>query len=677
MAVFFAKSALLQDGWERNVVIKTDAQGWIEHVDTDAEMPQDAVALDGSVIPGMPNLHSHAFQRAMAGLAESSTGGRDSFWTWRETMYGFLRTITPADQEAIAAYLYMEMLKGGYTSVGEFHYLHHDFGGAPYAEREKTSHHIIAAAQTAGIGITHLPVLYAFGGFGGQSANEGQNRFLNDAGQITAMIESLRRHYKDNPQVRIGLALHSLRAVDRKMIEKAVASVREKDPATPIHIHIAEQIKEVNDCLAFSGKRPVEWLFENIEVDKHWCLIHATHMNEKETTALARSGAVAGLCPTTEANLGDGLFNLSDYMAQGGRLGIGSDSHISVSVIEELRLLEYGQRLLRHERAVTKTQGISSVGASLYREALSGGTRALDRETGAIAPGKRADFIVLDENNPSLLYRQGDLILDSMIFSGNQNPVRDVFCGGRHIVKNFRHLNEAEILAAYKKTLEKLLVHNTRQSPRQDIHERLRQAASIDDAEEVQKLLEEGANPYDTDDKGKTAFNHAASNGLHALHLMTKAAFEDAKKPQTQKRWKNYDINTPSGAYGSTLITYAAKVSPAALVFEMIEAGADIGIVNGSGWNLLHCAAVMPGRLDVLALLTKAFERQGKGGFINALTTHVYETDYDGHRVVFGAGLTAAQLCRARLEQDTACPTELVQYETVLAPKQKKNAACD
>lgn len=456
MAEYFAKAALLPHGWAQNVRIAVDDKGWITAVESGASAGA-VKTLDGPVLPGMSNLHSHAFQRAMAGLTERATGEKDSFWTWREIMYGFLRKITPEDQEAIAAQLYVEMLKNGYTGVCEFHYLHHGIDGTAYSDRASASRHVIRAAQTAGIGITHLPVLYAYGGFGGQPPGAAQKRFINTPEQLAGMIASLRRDHAGNDQIRIGLALHSLRAVSPEMVKEAVQAVTHDDPSAPIHIHIAEQIKEVDDCLAWSGKRPVEWLFDNASVDARWCLVHATHMNESETASLAASGAVAGLCPTTEANLGDGIFNLPEYLAQNGRIGVGSDSHISVSAIAELRLLEYGQRLLRRERAVTKAGNTQSVGAALYEVALAGGAQASGRETGAIAAGKRADFLVLDPEHPALLCRDGNDLLDAMIFAGEDSPIRDVYCGGQHVVQNRRHRKEGEILAAYKETLGKLL----------------------------------------------------------------------------------------------------------------------------------------------------------------------------------------------------------------------------
>lgn len=453
---YFTHSALLHGGWAEDVLLTVDENGWITEVQSH-QQADTAIKLNGPALPGMLNLHSHAFQRAMAGLAERATGEKDSFWTWREIMYQFLEKLTPEDQQAIAAQLYLEMLKAGFTTVGEFHYVHHQPDGTPYYDRALTSRHILAAAQEVGIGITLLPVLYAYSGFGGQPATEGQKRFINNEMQILEMISALMTDYKTNPQVTIGLAHHSLRAVNPIMLLKATEGMQAIAPHAPIHIHIAEQMKEVNDCLAWSGQRPVEWLLNHADVNQHWCLIHATHMTKAETQNLSFNGAVAGICPTTEANLGDGLFNLADYIRHGGKWGIGSDSHISVSMIEELRLLEYGQRLFHHERMIAKMENQPSVGTSLYQMALTGGAQALGRSTGALAVGKRADFIVLDPNFPTLLCKEKDVILDAMIFSGNVNPIRHVIVGGQHVIRDFHHHSEDRIFLDYKKTLEKFL----------------------------------------------------------------------------------------------------------------------------------------------------------------------------------------------------------------------------
>ena len=450
----FAAHALLPEGWARDVRLEVDEAGQLTRVAADAA-PEGAQTVAGPVIPGVPNLHSHAFQRAMAGLGERASGAGDSFWTWREVMYRFLDRLTPEQVEAIAAQLYVEMLKAGYTAVGEFHYLHHDPEGRPYADPAEMSRRIVAAARTSGIGITLLPVLYGYGGFGGQPAGAGQRRFLNTPARLRDIAEAIRRDHVGDGQVAVGLAPHSLRAVTAETLREALDGL---DDAAPIHVHVAEQQKEVEDCLAWSGRRPVEWLTDNFEPDGRWCLVHATHVTADETAAIARSGAVAGLCPTTEANLGDGLFPAGEFLEQGGRFGIGSDSHISVSPIEELRWLEYGQRLrhLRRNLLVEQAEN-ASVGASLLRRALDGGAQALGRPIGRLAEGSRADLLVLDPENPSLYGRSSDDLLDALIFAGNTNPVRDVMVGGKWVVEAGRHAHEDAVFARYKAAVTELV----------------------------------------------------------------------------------------------------------------------------------------------------------------------------------------------------------------------------
>jgi formimidoylglutamate deiminase len=461
--VLFADRALLPDGWRRNVRIEIAGDGYLSAVLPDAA-PAGAPHAGGPVIPGMPNLHSHAFQRAMAGLAErvrvdaeaGPEAGRedDSFWTWREVMYGFVRRLGPDEVEAIAAQLYVEMLKAGYTAVGEFHYLHHDPEGRPYADRAEMSRRIIAAAMRSGIGLTHLPVLYAHGGFGSQPAGEGQRRFVNGPEDFLSILEALHQDLRDDPQVHLGIAPHSLRAVTPEELAAVLAGLDRLDPLAPVHVHVAEQQREVRECIEWSGLRPVEWLVRSQDIGPRWCLVHATHVTEEEALALARSGAVVGLCPTTEANLGDGVFPAEAYLAAGGLFGIGSDSHISVSPIEELRWLEYAQRLTQRRRNLLAGGAEApSVGARLYRGALDGGARALGRPIGRLAPGYRADLLVLDADRPALIGRDDDLLLDALVFAGNENPVADVMVGGRWLVRDGRHFEEEQILAGYRAAL--------------------------------------------------------------------------------------------------------------------------------------------------------------------------------------------------------------------------------
>jgi formimidoylglutamate deiminase len=400
------------------------------------------------VLPGMPNLHSHAFQRAMAGLAERRGPGDDSFWTWRETMYAFASRIGPDELRAIATQLYVEMVKAGYTHVCEFHYLHNAPDGRPYADPAAMSHAIVEAAREAGIGLTLLPVLYMTGGFDGRPLSDRQKRFGLSVDAYLGLLESLAALESD--ALRVGIALHSLRAVPEVAMREVLASPLARD--RPVHIHVAEQIGEVQDCLGIRGVRPVQWLFDHADVDARWCLVHATHLDESELRAITRSGAVAGLCPTTEANLGDGLFPLADYLDANGMLGIGSDSHISVSPVEELRWLEYGQRLATRHRNIAARAPDTSVGETLWRAALHGGRRAADLPGG----GARGDFIALDDASPLLAARDERNVLDAILFAGNTPLVRDVMVRGEWVVRDFRHRDEDRIAARYRKVVEEL-----------------------------------------------------------------------------------------------------------------------------------------------------------------------------------------------------------------------------
>ncbi|HET7223672.1 MAG TPA: formimidoylglutamate deiminase [Rhodanobacteraceae bacterium] len=397
----------------------------------------------------MPNLHSHAFQRAMAGLAERRGPGDDSFWTWRETMYAFASRIGPDELRAIAAQLYVEMVKAGYTHVCEFHYLHNAPGGRPYADPAVMSRALVEAAREAGIGLTLLPVLYMTGGFDGRPLSDRQKRFGLSVDAYLGLLESLAALESD--ALRVGVALHSLRAVPEVVMREVLASPLARDRV--VHIHVAEQIGEVQDCLSLRGARPVQWLFDHVDVDERWCLVHATHLDDAEMRVLAKSGAVAGLCPTTEANLGDGLFPLADYLDANGTLGIGSDSHISVSPVEELRWLEYGQRLATRHRNIVARVPDASVGEALWSAALRGGHRA-----SGVLPGEgaRMDFIVLDDASPLLAARDERSVIDAFLFAGNMPLVRDVMAGGEWVVRDFRHRDEDRIAARYRNVVEVL-----------------------------------------------------------------------------------------------------------------------------------------------------------------------------------------------------------------------------
>jgi len=406
--------------------------------------PIEAVAA-GWRLPGIANLHSHAFQRAMAGLAERQTHPSDSFWTWRETMYRMAARFDPDSLHAVAAQLYVEMLEAGYTTVCEFHYLHHAPDGSAYATPTAMSDALAAAAREAGIRLLLLPVLYMTGGFDGRELGERQRRFGHDVDAYLRLFQAL--HARQDDMFRVGCALHSLRAVPPAAM-RTVLDALPRD--TRIHIHIAEQVGEVQDCLALRDLRPVEWLLRNAEVDARWTLVHATHLNDGEVAGIARSGATVAICPTTEANLGDGLFRLRDYLDAGGTWGIGSDSHISVSPVEELRWLEYGQRLATRRRNIAATPGSPGVGATLLRGVLDSAPRA----TGFDGVD---DALVLDADAPALVAAQADDVAERWIFGGNRPLVREVRVGGRRVVADGRHPQRDAVAARYASTLHRLL----------------------------------------------------------------------------------------------------------------------------------------------------------------------------------------------------------------------------
>ena len=400
-------------------------------------------------VPGIANLHSHAFQRAMAGMAERQTNPEDSFWTWRETMYRFAARFDPDTLHAVAAQLYVEMLEAGYTTVCEFHYLHHAPDGGSYADPAAMSRALIAAARDTGIRMTLLPVLYMSGGFDGRALGERQRRFGHDVDGFLALAETLRK--EENPMLRIGCALHSLRAVPEAAMREVVAALPDD---SPIHIHIAEQLGEVQDCINLRGARPVEWLLANAQVDARWTLVHATHLTEAEVHGIADSSANVAICPTTEANLGDGLFPLYQYLDAGGAWGVGSDSHISVSPVEELRWLEYGQRLATHHRNVTVRPDSTSVGETMLKNVFSSARNATGNDAAD------SDRITLDADAAQFAGMTQSDVVDRWIFSGNRNLVRDVEVAGVQLVADGRHRNRGAVSARYRAAMRQLLAQD-------------------------------------------------------------------------------------------------------------------------------------------------------------------------------------------------------------------------
>lgn len=446
----FFNHALLPGGWARDVRVAIE-HGVIAAVEVAAK-PDSGNRVSGIALPGLPNLHCHTFQRAMAGLAERRGPAHDSFWTWREVMYRFLGQLSPDDVEAISAFAYLEMLERGFTSVAEFHYLHHAPDGTPYADLGEMAARIAAAASTTGIGLTLLPSFYAYGGFGGAAPVAGQRRFLNDPDRFLKLVERSRAIVAPLPSAQVGIAPHSLRAVTPDTLRAVVAAT----PGGPIHIHAAEQTREVEDCVAWSGKRPVQWLLDEMKIDQRWCLIHSTHMTKEETERLAKSGAVAGLCPLTESSLGDGFFNGPDFISAQGRFGVGTDSNIDIDAPAELRQLEYSQRLLHRGRNIMTTVEGESTGRRLFTQALAGGAQALQRNTGAIAVGKRADIVVLDHNHPDLATAKEDVWLDAWIFVVGRSAVKDVFVDGKQVVTDGIHHRRGAIELRYRATMNRL-----------------------------------------------------------------------------------------------------------------------------------------------------------------------------------------------------------------------------
>ncbi len=446
----FAQHALMPEGWQGNVAI-TVSGGKISSVKTNAQSGPGDIRVK-SLMPALSNLHSHTFQRGMAGMTEVRGTSRDSFWTWREMMYRFINHLTPEQIEAIAALAFVEMQETGFASVAEFHYVHHQPGGGRYANVAELSERIFAAANDTGIGLTHLPVLYAFGGAGEMPLAGGQLRFGNDAGSYETLHAAIATASKTMPDdTVIGFAPHSLRAVNPQMLKGLTTA----HPRGPIHIHIAEQTKEVDDIRTWLGARPVEWLLDNLPVDQRWCLIHATHMSEAETRDVAQSGAIAGLCPVTEANLGDGIFNGRDYLGVSGSFGIGTDSNVHISLPQELSMLEYSQRLRDRERNVLLT-GPGSTGENIFALAAKGGAQALGRNSGEISVAKLADLVALDTDHPALCALKPEQYLDGWVFAAPDGVVSDIWSAGRHNVQGGRHVRREPVVGAYRKAMRDL-----------------------------------------------------------------------------------------------------------------------------------------------------------------------------------------------------------------------------
>jgi formiminoglutamate deiminase len=454
MASLWFESALLPSGWARGVRLNASA-GRIVQVDTDTQ-PQPADERHAIALPGLPNVHSHAFQRGLAGLTERRAAGEDSFWSWRELMYRFVERIGPEELEAISALCFAEMLEGGFTHVGEFHYLHHDCDGKPFADPGELAGRIVAAAAGSGIGLTLLPVFYAHSGFGGAAPSARQQRFVTDVEGFARLLEACRRALRPLAGAAVGVAPHSLRAVT----PQELAGVVQLGQGGVVHIHIAEQLREVEECQAWSGRRPIEWLLDCQPPDTRWCLVHATHATSAELAGIAACGAVAGLCPITESSLGDGIFPAADFRNHRGRIGVGSDSNIMLDAAAELRTLEYSQRLAHRARNVLAAGANASTGRTLFDAALAGGWQALHGDTRAplqgLTVGASLDLVTLDRDHPLLRERSDDEILDSWIFAGGRELIDCVWRAGERVVSGGRHRDRDALIARYSRALQRL-----------------------------------------------------------------------------------------------------------------------------------------------------------------------------------------------------------------------------
>ncbi|MGH2533443.1 MAG: formimidoylglutamate deiminase [Thermomicrobiales bacterium] len=450
-------------GWYSPGYLEIDAAGMVVAVESARPASWsnfEVHELSGFLLPGMPNLHAHAHQRGLAGRAEGMPGAtRSDFWSWRDRMYRFANALSPEDLEAVATIAYVEMLKSGFTTVGEFHYLHLDRDGRPYANSAELSERIVAAAERAGIGLTLLPALFTQGGIG-MAPSDGQRRFVHhDVDAFLRLVETLRGQISRVPALRVGVAPHSLRSVAVAELADLLVGIDGIDPSAPIHIHVAEQVREVEECLTALHARPVEWLLDHVDLGPRWTLIHATHVTNEERRGIAHRGATVGLCPMTEANLGDGLFPLVEYQTEGGRWGIGTDSNGSISLADELRTLDYGQRLLhlRRDTAVSPGDPLTEhPGRVLFDRALAGGASALAQPVGAIAPGLRADLIELDPDAVALLGHTPESVLDGWFFSATTPVVRNVMVAGTWVVRDGHHSMEQEAFDAFARTVRSL-----------------------------------------------------------------------------------------------------------------------------------------------------------------------------------------------------------------------------
>jgi formimidoylglutamate deiminase len=453
---WWAPRAWLPGGWRESVLLEIDALGHWLSVQPDTPLPDGVPRLAGPALPGLVDAHSHAFQRAFAGLAERRDGEGDDFWSWRERMYRVAAAIDPAMLRAIAAQLYAELLRGGYTQVCEFHYVQHQADGRPHAERFAMTQALIDAAAEVGIGLTVLPVLYERAGFALPALRPEQARFRFDADDVWAAAQAVQR--QASPRLNAGVAIHSLRAARPESIHRLRALT--EGFGGPVHIHVAEQIGEVRDCLAATGLRPVEWLAQQGLLDPRWQLVHATHVNRAEIMAVAHCGSTAVICPSTEANLGDGLTDLPAWLRAGVPLAVGSDSQVTRAWREELRWMDYGQRLGLRTRNVAAAPevGQPATAERLWQLALDGGAAAAGQSSWGIHPGARADLLVVDLADASLAGIPPSRWLDALVFSSPGRPWRDVMVAGQWAVREHQQRGSSERVARFESVMHRLWV---------------------------------------------------------------------------------------------------------------------------------------------------------------------------------------------------------------------------
>ncbi|MGZ5062086.1 MAG: formimidoylglutamate deiminase [Usitatibacter sp.] len=455
MGSLFASDALLPSGWARDVLVEWDGAGIVSRVSTLAQRGAHETAR-GPLLPGIANVHSHAFQRAMAGLAAFRGHPADDFWTWREEMYRLVTRLEPGDVEAIARHLYIEMLRNGYTTVAEFHYIHNDRDGRRYEDPAEMANRIVTAAQDSGIALTLLPVLYAHGGFGHKALSPAQRRFGGDPAFVLEILRDLAAFHLPDPLLRLGVAPHSVRAVDALMLTELLDAATRLDATMPVHMHVSEQVAEVTECIETHGTPPFAWINDLADVDARWCFIHATHLTQLEMRTLGATGACVGLCPMTEADLGDGIFELVPWFEARRPWSIGGDSHVCVSPFEELRALEYSQRLRHRLRNVVADEDSPDVAANLWLGAAQGGAQATGQPVGAIAAGRRADLVALDGGDLDFEGLNAASALGVAIFSGRANRVRDVWIGGERVVEGGVHAGEDAAAASFRAALKRL-----------------------------------------------------------------------------------------------------------------------------------------------------------------------------------------------------------------------------